>query len=38
MHDCYYKRDKGIGNFKEWDLGNNHLNETRTGMSVDENL
>ena len=31
MHDCYYKRDKGIGNFKEWDLGNNHLkrNENR---------
>ena len=38
MRDCSYERDTGIGNFEERDLGNNHLNEPRTGMSVDEDL
>ena len=38
MRDCYYERDSGIGVFEERDSGNNHLNEPRTGMSVDENL
>ena len=28
----------GIGDFEERDSGNNHLNEPRTGMSVEENL
>ena len=38
MWDCYYEWDMGIGDFEEWDLGNNRLNEPRTGMSVDKNL
>ena len=38
MRDCSYERDTGIGNFEERDSGNNHLNEPRTGMSVDEDL
>ena len=37
MRDCYYERDTGIGDFEVRDSGNNHLNELRTGMSVDEN-
>ena len=37
MRDCYYERDTGIGDFEVRDSGNNHLNEPRTGMSVDEN-
>ena len=36
--DCYYERDTGIGDFEERDSGNNHLNEPRTGMSVNESL
>ena len=28
----------GIGDFEEWDLGNNRLNEPRTGMSVGKNF
>ena len=38
MRDCFYKRGTGIGDFDERDLGNNHFNELRTGMSVDENF
>ena len=38
MRDCFYEQDMGIGNFEERDSGNNHLNEPRTGISVDENL
>ena len=38
MRDCYHEWDLGIGDFEERDSGNNHLNESRTGMSVDENL
>ena len=38
MRDCYHERDWGIGHFEERDSGNNHLNEPKTGMSVDENL
>ena len=38
MWDCYHERDSGIGDFEERDSGNNHLNEPRTGTSVDENL
>ena len=38
MRDCYYIRDTGIGDFEERDSGNNHSNEPRNGMSVDENL
>ena len=38
MQDCYYERDTEIGDSEEQDSGNNHLNERRTGMSVDENL
>ena len=38
MRDCFYKRGTEIGDFDERDLGNNHFNELRTGMSVDENL
>ena len=38
MWDCCHERDSGIGVFEERDSGNNHLNEPRTGMSVDENL
>ena len=38
MRDCYYERDTVFDDFKERDSGNNHLNEPRTGMSVDENL
>ena len=38
MWDCYHKRDSVIDDFEERDSGNNHLNEPRTGMSVDENL
>ena len=38
MRDCYYERDTGIGDFEERDSENNHLNESRTGMSIDENL
>ena len=36
MRDCYHERDSVIGDFEERDSGNNHLNEPRTGMSVDE--
>ena len=38
MRDCYYERDTGIDDFEEWNSGNNHLNEPRTGMSDVENL
>ena len=38
MRDWYHGRNTGIGDFKGRDSGNNHLNEARTGMSVDENL
>ena len=38
MRHCYNEWDKGISNFEEQDSGNNHLNEPRTGMSVDENF
>ena len=38
MRDCFHERDLGIGDFEERDSGNNHLNEPRTGMSVDEDL
>ena len=38
MRDCSCERDTGIGNFEERDSGNNHLDEPRTGMSVDEDL
>ena len=38
MRDSYYERETGIGDFEEQDSGNNHLNEPRTGMSVEENL
>ena len=38
MRDCYYEQDTEIGDFEERDLGNNHLNQARTGMSVDEDL
>ena len=38
MRDCYHERDLGIGDFEERDSGNNHLNEPKTEMSVDENL
>ena len=38
MQDCYYERDTEMGDSEEQDSGNNHLNEPRTGMSVDENL
>ena len=38
MWDSYYEWDTGIGDFEERDSGNNHLNEPRTGMSVEENL
>ena len=38
MRDCYYEQNTGISDFEERDSGNNHLNEPRTGMSVDENL
>ena len=38
MRDCYHERDSVIGDFEERDSGNNHLNEPRTGMSVDEFL
>ena len=38
MQDCYYERDTEIGDSEEQDSGNNHLNEPRTGMSVDENF
>ena len=38
MRDCYHERDSGIVDFEERDSGNNHLNEPKTGMSVDENL
>ena len=38
MRDCCYERDKGIGDFEGRDSGNNHLNEPRTGNSVDANL
>ena len=38
MRDFCYERDKGIGDFEGWDSGNNHLNEPRTGKSVDANL
>ena len=38
MRDCHYERDMGIGDFEEQDSRNNHLNEPRTGMYVDENL
>ena len=38
MRDSYYERDTRIGDFEERDSGNNHLNEPRTGMSVEENL
>ena len=38
MWDCSYEQDTGIGNFEERDSGNNHLNEPRTGMSVDKDL
>ena len=34
MRDCYHERDSGIGDSEEWDSGNNHLNEPRTGMYV----
>ena len=37
MQDYYYERDKGIGNFYEWDSEINSLNAPRTGQSVDEN-
>ena len=37
MRDCYYERDTGIGDFEEWDSGNNPLNGP-TGISVHENL
>ena len=37
MRDCYYEQNTGISDFEERDSGNNHLNELRTGMSVDEN-
>ena len=37
MRDCYYEQNTGISDFDD-DSGNNHLNEPRTGMSVDENL
>ena len=37
MRDCYYERDTGIGDFEVRDSGNNHLNDLRTGMSLDEN-
>ena len=29
---------EGIGDFEKRDSENNHLNEPRTGISVDENL
>ena len=38
MWDYCHERDSEIGDFEEQDSGNNHLNEPRTGMSVDENL
>ena len=38
MWDCYHKRDTGIGDFEERDLGNNHLYEPKTVMSVDEDF
>ena len=38
MRGCYYEWNTGIGDSEEQDSGNNHLNEPRTGMSVDENL
>ena len=38
MRDCYYEWNTGISDFEERNSGNNHLNEPRTGMSVDENL
>ena len=38
MRDCYYEQDTGIDDFEEQDSGNNHLNEPRTEMFVDENL
>ena len=38
MWDYCHERDSGIGDYEERDSGNNHLNELRTGMSVDENL
>ena len=38
MRDCYYERDTRISDFEERDSGNNHLNEPRGRMYVDENL
>ena len=38
MQDCYHERDSGIGDFEERDSGNNHFDEPRIEMSVDENL
>ena len=38
MRGCYYEQDTRISNFEKQDLGNNLLNEPRTGMSADENL
>ena len=38
MRDCYYEWNTGIGDSEGQDSGNNHLNEPRTEMSVDENL
>ena len=38
MQDSNIEGDTGIGDFEERDSGDNHLNEPRTEMSVDENL
>ena len=38
MQDCYHEQDSGIGDFEERDSRNNHLQEPRNEMYVDENL